>query len=42
MDKNAYEAKWVVVVNRIKPHTAVRWSVESCPTKMLAIRRGKL
>ncbi len=41
MDKNAYEADSVVVVNRIKPHTAFRGSVESGPTKMLAIGLGK-
>jgi hypothetical protein len=41
MDKNAYEADAVVVVNRIKPHTAFRGTVESGPTKMLAIGLGK-
>ena len=41
MDKNAYEADAVVVVNRIKPHTAFRGPVESGPTKMLAIGLGK-
>ena len=41
MDKNAYEADSVVVVNRIKPHTAFRGTVESGPTKMLAIGLGK-
>ncbi len=41
MDRNAYEADSVVVVNRIKPHTAFRGSVESGPTKMLAIGLGK-
>jgi hypothetical protein len=41
MDKNAYEADSVVVVNRIKPHTAFRGPVESGPTKMLAIGLGK-
>ena len=41
MDANAYEADSVVVVNRIKPHTAFRGSVESGPTKMLAIGLGK-
>jgi lactate racemase-like protein len=41
MDKNAYEADAVIVVNRIKPHTAFRGSVESGPTKMLAIGLGK-
>jgi hypothetical protein len=41
MDRNACEADAVVVVNRIKPHTAFRGSVESGPTKMLAIGLGK-
>src|ERR687894_426789 len=41
MDKNAYEADAVVVVNRVKPHTAFRGPVESGPTKMLAIGLGK-
>jgi hypothetical protein len=41
MDRNAYEADSVVVVNRVKPHTAFRGAVESGPTKMLAIGFGK-
>src|ERR687889_145388 len=41
MDRNAYEADSVAVVNRIKPHTAFRGTVESGPTKMLAIGLGK-
>ncbi|HZC19934.1 MAG TPA: lactate racemase domain-containing protein [Rubrobacteraceae bacterium] len=41
MDRNAYEADALVVVNRIKPHTAFRGTVESGPTKMLAIGLGK-
>lgn len=41
MDKNAYQADAVVVVNRVKPHTAFRGDVESGPTKMLAIGLGK-
>jgi len=41
MDRNAYEADSVIVVNRIKPHTAFRGRVESGPTKMLAIGLGK-
>lgn len=41
MDRNAWEADSVVVVNRIKPHTAFRGDVESGPTKMLAIGLGK-
>ncbi len=41
MDQNAYEADSVIVVNRVKPHTAFRGTVESGPTKMLAIGLGK-
>ena len=41
MDRNAYEADAIVVVNRVKPHTAFRGTVESGPTKMLAIGLGK-
>ncbi len=41
MDRNAYEADSVVVANRVKPHTAFRGTVESGPTKMLAIGLGK-
>ena len=41
MDQNAFEADAVVVGNRIKPHTAFRGTVESGPTKMLAIGLGK-
>ncbi len=41
MDRNAYEADSLVVVNRVKPHTAFRGTVESGPTKMLAIGLGK-
>jgi hypothetical protein len=31
----------VIIVNRIKPHTAFRGPVESGPTRMLAIGLGK-
>ena len=41
MDGYAHEADAVVVVNRVKPHTSFRGSVESGPTKMLAIGLGK-
>ncbi len=41
MDRNAYEAGSVILVNRVKPHTAFRGPVESGPTKMLAIGLGK-
>src|SRR5918998_1642997 len=41
MDRNAYEADAVILVNRVKPHTAFRGRVESGPTKMLSIGLGK-
>ncbi|TCJ13478.1 DUF2088 domain-containing protein [Rubrobacter taiwanensis] len=41
MDRYACEADAVVVVNRVKPHTAFRGAVESGPTKMIAIGLGK-
>src|ERR687894_69821 len=41
MDRNAYEADSVIVVHRVMPHTAFRGTVESGPTKMLAIGLGK-
>ena len=41
MDRHAYEADAVILVNRVKPHTAFRGRVESGPTKMLAIGLGK-
>ena len=41
VDKNAHEADAIVVINRVKPHTAFRGTVESGPTKMLAIGLGK-
>jgi len=42
MDKFAAEADAVVVVNRIKPHTAFRGATESGLTKMLSIGIGKI
>lgn len=42
MDKFAAEADGVVVINRIKPHTAFRGATESGITKMLAIGIGKI
>jgi nickel-dependent lactate racemase len=41
MDRNAYEADAVILVNRVKPHTAFRGGIESGPTKMLTIGLGK-
>jgi hypothetical protein len=42
MDRHAAEADAVVVINRIKPHTAFRGPTESGLTKMLAIGIGKI
>jgi len=42
MDRFAAEADGIVVVNRIKPHTAFRGATESGITKMLAIGIGKI
>lgn len=41
MDKQAYEADGIVVLNRIKPHTAFRGNNESGIVKMLTIGLGK-
>lgn len=41
MDYNAYHADKVVVINRIKPHTAFRGPVESGLMKMITIGLGK-
>ena len=40
-DKNAYEADYIVAVNRVKPHTSFRGAHESGLAKMLAIGLGK-
>ncbi len=40
-DKYAYEADKVIVINRIKPHTAFRGPVESGLMKMITIGLGK-
>ncbi|HKB83539.1 MAG TPA: lactate racemase domain-containing protein [Burkholderiales bacterium] len=42
MDRFAAEADGVVVINRIKPHTAFRGPTESGVTKMLSIGIGKI
>jgi hypothetical protein len=42
MDRHAAEAQAVVVINRIKPHTAFRGATESGLTKMLSIGIGKI
>ena len=42
MDRHAAEADGIVVINRIKPHTAFRGATESGVTKMLSIGIGKI
>ena len=42
MDRFAAEADGIVVINRIKPHTAFRGATESGVTKMLSIGIGKI
>ena len=42
MDRYAAEADGIVVINRIKPHTAFRGATESGLTKMLSIGIGKI
>src|SRR5581483_11048490 len=42
MDRFAAEADAIVVINRIKPHTAFRGPTESGITKMLSIGIGKI
>jgi hypothetical protein len=41
IDKYAYDADGIVVINRVKPHTAFRGPHESGVTKMIAIGLGK-
>lgn len=41
IDKNAYDADGIVVINRIKPHTAYRGPCESGLAKMITIGLGK-
>jgi hypothetical protein len=41
IDKHAYEADKVIVINRIKPHTSFRGPVESGLMKMITIGLGK-
>jgi len=41
VDKNAYEADHIVLINRVKPHTNFRAHVESGLMKMLVIGLGK-
>lgn len=42
MDRFAAEADAIIVINRVKPHTAFRGATESGITKMLAIGIGKI
>jgi hypothetical protein len=41
IDKNAYQADGIIVINRIKPHTAFRGPNESGMVKMITIGLGK-
>jgi len=41
IDKNASQADWIIVVNRIKPHTKFKAPIESGLMKMMAIGIGK-
>jgi uncharacterized protein (DUF362 family) len=41
IDKNASQADWIIVVNRIKPHTKFKAPIESGLMKMMAIGMGK-
>lgn len=42
MDRNAFESDGVVVMNRVKPHTAFAGRVESGLSKMMAVGMGKI
>ncbi len=42
VQKAAWEADYIVPLNRVKPHTAFRGVVESGPAKMLAVGLGHL
>ena len=41
IDKNAYEADGIIIVNRVKPHTSFHSDIESGMMKMIAIGLGK-
>jgi len=41
MDKNAYQSDGIILINRVKPHTAFRGANESGLAKMIAIGLGK-
>ena len=42
MDRSAFESDGVVVMNRVKPHTAFAGRVESGLSKMMAVGMGKI
>ena len=41
IDKHASQADWIIVINRIKPHTKFKAPIESGLMKMMAIGMGK-
>ncbi|HWT82042.1 MAG TPA: DUF362 domain-containing protein, partial [Candidatus Methylomirabilis sp.] len=41
VDRNALQADGIIVINRVKPHTAFRGEIESGLCKMLAVGLGK-
>ncbi len=41
IDKNASQADWIIVLNRVKPHTKFKAPIESGLMKMMAIGMGK-
>ena len=41
IDKDASQADWIIVINRIKPHTKFKAPIESGLMKMMAIGMGK-
>ena len=41
LDRNALRADGIIVINRVKPHTAFRGEIESGLCKMLAVGLGK-
>jgi hypothetical protein len=42
MDRYAYEADGVILINRVKPHTTFRGDIESGVVKMMIIGMGKI
>lgn len=42
MDRHAHEADGVVLINRVKPHTTVRGTIQSGIIKMMIIGMGKI